>query len=118
MFKGWFKPLSKRDAKFAAVIIGIFLIYGVIDFVKDLIAGMSFEEIKGSIIPVAFGAIIEYGMLVIAFGRSDPAEEEKKEEASEEVVEGIEAIEEIKDSSEEFGEDAAEEAEEGAEDSE
>ena len=79
--KTLFKPLSKRNARFAAVVIGFLLIYGIISFIKDILSGMSFDELHSNIIILIFGAIIEYAMITISFSKDDPAEEAEKKEA-------------------------------------
>ena len=78
--KKLFKPLSKRDAQVIAVIFGLGLIYLVISFIKILLSGASFDDVKSDIIILAFVAIIEYSMINIGFLNDKKTEEEQQAE--------------------------------------
>ena len=81
-----FKPLTKRDAKIAAVVVGLVLIVLVISFVKDLLAGYTFDEVRSSALLIAFAGIIEWGMITIAFSKDK--EDNKDEDGSDEDQKG------------------------------
>ena len=83
----FFRPLSKRDGKIASVIIGVILLYGIITVVQDLVTGMTFDEVRSSVLILILGAIIEYAMIVIGFGKDKNANEEAEETEETEVVE-------------------------------
>ena len=108
MFKGFFKPLSKRDAKIASVLFGIVLIILAYNVIKDLFAGMSFDEVRSNILLVAFLGIIEWGMVVIATSK-DKDESASSEDASPQscaaLPEGSEETEGSEEFTEEFGAD-------------
>lgn len=99
MFKDFFKPLKKRDAKIAAVLFGIVLIIFAVNLIKDVISGKYFEELHSSIMLIAFFAIIEWGMVVIATSKdkegnaesedASPETDEAMLEGSEDYTEGL-----------------------------
>ena len=78
--KKLFKPLSKRDAQVIAVIFGLALIYLVISFIKTILAGTTFDDIKSDLIILVFVAIIEYSMINIGFLKEKKTEEEQQAE--------------------------------------
>jgi len=79
--KNWFKPLSKRNALYAAIVIGVILIYGLFGFVKDIIAGLTFDEMRSSILIIIFAGILEYAMVTIALSKDDPEDDAEKTES-------------------------------------
>ena len=81
MFKGFFKPLKKRDAQIAAVLFGIVLLILAYNLVKDLFGGKTFDELHSNIMLIAFFAIIEWGMVVISTSK-DKDENAANEDAS------------------------------------
>ena len=84
-----FKPISKRDAKIAAVLFGAVLIVLVVNLVKSLLAGAVFEELHNNLLLIAFAVIVEFGMVTIATSK------DKEEEAGEvKEIEDVEAGEE------------------------
>ena len=92
MFRNWFKPLGKRNARFASVVIGILCLFFVIDVIKELFAGASFEEIKSSIIMVVFFVIIEYAMIIIATSKDDPEENAENKTSEDQGSEELESL--------------------------
>jgi len=76
--KNFFKPLSKRDAIIASVIILAFILWTAVNVVRDLLAGMSFEEIKGEAMFLLFFVIVESGLVTVAFGKEKPKEEDSE----------------------------------------
>ncbi len=122
MFKDFLKPLKKRDAQIAALLFGAVLLILVYNLIKDLLSGMTFEEVRSNILMIVFFGIIEWGMVVIGTSKdkdenaasedSSPKagemlpEESAEEEDPEEYTEGL---------SEEFGEEDADDAD-GSED--
>ena len=86
MFKGFFKPLSKRDAKIAAVIFGITLIVLAYELIKQIFAGTPFDEMRNMLLLTAFAAIVEFSMVTIATSK-DKDEEKAGSEDSEELPE-------------------------------
>ena len=111
MFKGFFKPLSKRDAKIAAVIFGITLVVLVYELLRQIFAGTTFDDLRNTLLLTVFAAIVEFSMITIVTSRDkdgDKSEEAKElpeavsaegsdeREGSEEFTEGL---------SEEFGTD-------------
>ena len=104
MFKGLFKPLSKRDAKIASVIFGIALIILVIEALKEIFGGATFDEVRNVILLTVFCGIIEFGMITIVTSKDKgeeaagetkelpgdiPAEGFNEREGSEEFTEGL-----------------------------
>lgn len=63
--KNFFKPLTRRDAIIASVIIGGVIISLIISIVKDLMSGLVFDDIRSSFLMLFFFALIEYGMITI-----------------------------------------------------
>ena len=110
MFKGFFKPLAKRDAKIAAVLFGIVLLVLAVNLVKDVLSGKHFEELHANIMIIAFFAIIEWGMVVIATSK-DKEESAAGEDASPETNAALLEGSEEKEGSEEFTEGLSEEFE-------
>ena len=81
-----FKPISKRDAKIAAVLFGAVLIVLLVNLVKSLLAGAVFEELHNNLLLIAFAVIVEFGMVTIATSK------DKEEEAGEvKEIEDVEA---------------------------
>ena len=101
--------MSRKNARFAAVVIGVILIVGIINFIKDILSGMTFDELRSNILLLIFGAIIEYAMIIIATSKDDPAEEAEKEEQEEtsfnELEEKYETEDEIIEPEDMFDED-------------
>ena len=98
-----FKPLSKRDAKIAAVLFGLGFLYMLYTIVKEVMAGRTFDELHSDLIILAFIAIIEWGMITVGFSKDKKEDEE--EEEPETVLEG----ENEREGSEEFTEGLSEE---------
>ena len=98
-----FKPLSKRDAKIAAVLFGAGFLYMLYSIIKDMTAGRTFDELHSDFIVLAFIGIIEWGMITVGFTKDKKQNE--KEEASPQISSG----EEQEDIAEEYteGQDAA-----------
>ena len=90
-----FKPISKRDAKIAAVLFGAVLIVLVVNLVKSLLAGAVFEELHNNLLLIAFAVIVEFGMVTIATSK-DKEEEAGEVKEIEEVDAGEEEDEEPK----------------------
>ncbi len=63
--KNFFKPLTRRDAIIASVIIGGVIISLIISIVKDLMSGLVFDDIRSSFLMLFFFALIEYAMITI-----------------------------------------------------
>ena len=76
--RSFFKPLSKRDATVIAVIFGLALIALIVNFVKSLIGGSTFDDVRSDIILIVFAAIVEWAMINIALSK-DKKDEEKPE---------------------------------------
>jgi hypothetical protein len=110
MFKGFFKPLKKRDAKIAAVLFGIVLLILAYNLVKDLFGGKTFDELHSNIMLIAFFAIIEWGMVVISTSK-DKDENAANEDASPENSAALLEGSDEKEGSEEFTEGLSEEFE-------
>lgn len=72
--RSFFRPLTKRDAKIAAVVVGLVIAYLVISFIKDLLSGLTFEEVRTEIILIAFAGFLEWGMLQIAISKDKDEE--------------------------------------------
>ena len=102
-----FKPLTKRDARIAAVLFGAGFLYMLYTIVKDILAGKSFDELNADIMILAFIGIIEWGMITISFSK-----DKKQDEEPEAALEG----ENEKDGSEEFAEGLSEESDAGGSD--
>lgn len=86
-----FKPLSKRDAKIAAVLFGIGFLYMLFNTVKDVLSGKTFDELHADLLLLAFIGIIEWGMVSVGFTKDKDKEDEESEESGTE----IEAADEI-----------------------
>ena len=80
--RSFFKPLSKRDATVIAVIFGLALIALIVNFVKSLIGGSTFDDVRSDIILIVFAAIVEWAMINIALSK-DKKDEEKPENGEE-----------------------------------
>ncbi|MCR5010561.1 MAG: hypothetical protein K6A91_06460 [Clostridia bacterium] len=78
-----FRPLTKRDAVIASVIVGIAIVFLAVNLIKDIVAGLPFDDLKNDIILLAFAGFLESGMLTIAISK----DKEEKEEA-EEITDG------------------------------
>ena len=86
-----FKPLTKRDAVIASVIVGIALVFLAVNLIKDIIAGLPFDDLKNDIILLAFAGFLESGMVTIAISK----DKEENEEDTEEITDGSD--EDLKD---------------------
>ena len=95
MFKGFFKPLSKRDARIAAVLFGAGFLYMLYTIIKDMLAGRTFDELHSDFMILAFVGIIEWGMLTISFGKEKNAVEDKDEESAEVPAVTIEGTDDL-----------------------
>ncbi len=84
--RSFFKPLSKRDATVIAVIFGLALIALIVNFVKNLIGGSTFDDVRSDIILIVFAAIVEWAMINIALSK-DKTDEEKPENGEENEAE-------------------------------
>ena len=84
--RSFFKPLSKRDATVIAVIFGLALIALIVKFVKSLIGGSTFDDVRSDIILIVFAAIVEWAMINIALSK-DKKDEEKPENGEENEAE-------------------------------
>lgn len=84
--RSFFKPLSKRDATVIAVIFGLALIALIVNFVKSLIGGSTFDDVRSDIILIVFAAIVEWAMINIALSK-DKKDEEKPENGEENEAE-------------------------------
>ena len=84
--RSFFKPLSKRDATVIAVIFGLALIALIVNFVKSLIGGSTFDDVRSDIILIVFAAIVEWAMINIALSK-DKKDEEKPENSEENEAE-------------------------------
>ncbi|MBQ9890127.1 MAG: hypothetical protein IJM39_01835 [Firmicutes bacterium] len=84
--RSFFKPLSKRDATVIAVIFGLALIALIVNFVKSLIGGSTFDDVRSDIILIVFAAIVEWAMINIALSK-DKKDEEKPENGEENKAE-------------------------------
>lgn len=73
--RSFFRPLTKRDAMIAAVVVGLVIVYLVVSFIKDLMSGLTFEEMKTEIILIAFAGFLEWGMLQIAISKDKDDED-------------------------------------------
>ena len=102
-----FKPLSKRDAKIAAVLFGIGFLYMLFNTVKDVLSGKTFDELHSDLLLLAFIGIIEWGMVSVGFTKDKDKEDEESEESGME----IEAAGEIGLEGEEPEEDSIEDEE-------
>ena len=100
-----FKPLSKRDAKIAAVLFGAGFLYMLYSIIRDMTAGRTFDELHSDFIVLAFIGIIEWGMITVGFTKDKKQNE--KEEASPQISSG----EEQEDIAEEYTEGLSEEYE-------
>ena len=100
-----FKPLSKRDAKIAAVLFGAGFLYMLYSIIRDMTAGRTFDELHSDFIVLAFIGIIEWGMITVGFTKDKKQNEE--EEASPQISSG----EEQEDIAEEYTEGLSEEYE-------
>ena len=80
--RSFFKPLSRRDATVIAVIFGLALIALIVNFVKSLIGGSTFDDVRSDIILIVFAAIVEWAMINIALSK-DKKDEEKPENGEE-----------------------------------
>ena len=110
MFKGFFKPLKKRDAQIAAVLFGIVLLILAYNLIKDLFSGKSFDELHSNIMIIAFFAIIEWGMVVIATSKDKDENAAEKDASADNNAALLEGSDE-KEGSEEFTEGLSEEFE-------
>ena len=104
-----FKPLSKRDAKIASVLFGIGFLYMLFYTIKQALSGKSFDELHSDLLLLAFIAIIEWGMITVAFykDKNKEAAEDEEDEESQVFLEG----ENDREGSEEFTEGLSEEFE-------
>ena len=83
-----FKPLSKRDAKIAAVLFGAGFLYMLYTIVKDMLSGRPFEELHSEVILLAFIGLIEWGMITVGFSK-DKEKENAGDEAGPENEEAV-----------------------------
>ena len=67
--KNWFKPITRRDAVVVSVIIGAVIIYFAASIIKDMRSGLVFNDLRPSFLMLFILVFIEYGMLVIIFGK-------------------------------------------------
>ena len=104
-----FKPLSKRDAKIAAVLFGIGFVYMLFFTLKEVFSGKSFDELHSDLLLLIFIGIIEWGMVTVAFykDKNKEAAEDEEDEESQVFLEG----ENDREGSEEFTEGLSEEFE-------
>ena len=79
--KNFFKPLTRRDAIIASVIIGGVIIFLIISIIKDLMSGLVFDDIRSSFLMLFFFAIIEYGMITILKAKNAEKENESETDA-------------------------------------
>ena len=75
-----FKPLSKRDAKIAAVLFGLGFLYMLYNIIRDMLAGKTFDELHADFMILAFIGIIEWGMITVGFSKDKNKEDEEDEE--------------------------------------
>ena len=90
MFKGWFKPITKKNALYAAVIILIVLIWTGINVIKDISSGMTFDDMRSELLFLMMFIFIEYAMVTIAFSKDK--EKDNEEQGGEEAVNDPEAL--------------------------
>ena len=86
-----FKPLTKRDAVIASVIVGIAIVFLAVNLIKDIVAGLPFDDLKNDIILLAFAGFLESGMVTIEISK----DKEENEEDTEEITDGSD--EDLKD---------------------
>ena len=73
----FFKPLTKRDAKYCAIVVTIILLWMIYEAVKDLMGGASFDDLHSQLLFILFFAIIDFGMFTILSKDGESEEQEK-----------------------------------------
>ena len=68
------------------MIFGLALIALIVNFVKSLIGGSTFDDVRSDIILIVFAAIVEWAMINIALSK-DKKDEEKPENGEENEAE-------------------------------
>lgn len=80
MFKRLSRPIKKGEAAFIAVLFGAAFIYLVIDLIKQIKAGVVFNDLRMDILILIAVGIVEWSMLSIAFRKAGSEEKDETEE--------------------------------------
>ena len=73
----FFKPFTKREAKFCAVVVTLILIWMIFEVIKDFVNGASFDDLHSQLLFILFFAIIDFGMFTIMSKDGESEEQEK-----------------------------------------